>query len=121
MSVSTEEKATRQAIIDACLEMNATGLNQGTSGNISVRYGKRMLITPSAVKYEVMRPEMIASLPVEGEYGSWEGPSKPSSEWRFHLDILRSREDVGAVVHLHSPFATILAICRKSIPAATSQ
>ena len=117
MIVSTEETATRSAIVEACQEMNAMGLNQGTSGNISVRYGDRLLISPSAIKYERMQPEMVATLPVEGEYGAWDGPLKPSTEWRFHLDIYRSRPEVGAVVHLHSPFATILSICRKPIPA----
>ena len=117
MVVSTEETATRNAIVEACREMNAMGLNQGTSGNISVRFGDRLLISPSAIKYERMMPEMVATLPVRGEYGAWNGPLKPSTEWRFHLDIYRKRPEVGAVVHLHSPFATILAICRKSIPA----
>lgn len=117
MTKATEETATRQAIIDACLEMNATGLNQGTSGNISVRHGDQMLITPSAIKYENTQPEMIAALPLEGGYGIWSGPMKPSTEWRFHLDIMKARPDVGAVVHLHSTYATILAICRKDIPA----
>lgn len=117
MGESADETAIRQAIIDNCRNMNATGLNQGTSGNISVRYGDRMLITPSATPYDSMTPDMLASMPVEGEYGSWSGPLKPSTEWRFHLDILRGRPDVGAVVHAHSPFATALAICRKSIPA----
>ena len=66
MTATTEETATRQAIIDACLEMNSMGLNQGTSGNVSVRYGNQMLISPSAIKYEDTRPEMIAALPLEG-------------------------------------------------------
>ena len=69
--------------------MNASGLNQGTSGNISARYGDRMLITPSAIPYET-RPRSLASLPLEGEYGSWDGPLRPSTEWRFHLDITRA-------------------------------
>ncbi len=117
MTETTEETALRRAIIDACLEMNAMGLNQGTSGNISVRYGQTMLISPSAIKYDRMQPDMIATLPIEGEYGTWDGPLKPSTEWRFHLDILRKRPEVGAIVHLHSPFATILAILREPIPA----
>jgi len=60
---------------------------------------------------------MLASLPLEGEYGAWEGPLKPSTEWRFHLDILRAKPEVGAVVHTHSTYATVLAIARKPIPA----
>lgn len=107
----------REAIIAKCRWMNSSGLNQGTSGNISARYGEEMLITPSAVPYDAMKPEIIAAMPLEGEYGSWTGPLQPSSEWRFHLDIMRARSDVGAIVHTHSTYATVLAIARKSIPA----
>lgn len=117
MSSPADEPVLRQAIIDACLTMNAGGFNQGTSGNVSARLGDRMLITPSAVPYDAIRPDMIASMPIDGEYGTWDGPLKPSTEWRFHLDIMRARGDAGAVVHLHSPFATALAINRMSIPA----
>lgn len=107
----------RRSIIDHCRQMNATGLNQGTSGNISVRHGERMLITPSAIPYDEMEPEMIASLALDGQDGAWEGPKKPSVEWRFHLDIMRSRPKVNSVVHTHSTYATILAMARKTIPA----
>ena len=109
--------AARQAIVDACRAMNAAGLNQGTSGNISVRHEGTMLITPSATPYDEMRPEMIAAMPIEGAYGSWSGPLRPSTEWRFHLDILRARPAAGAVVHAHPPFCTTLAVARRGIPA----
>ena len=56
-------------------------------------------------------------LPLDGEYGAWIGPQQPSTEWRFHLDIMRARPDVGGIVHTHSTYATVLAIARKSIPA----
>lgn len=112
-----DELALRREIIEKCRWMNSAGLNQGTSGNISARHGDRMLITPSATPYEEMEPDMIASMPLEGDYGSWEGPLKPSTEWRFHLDILRARPEIGATVHTHSTYATVLAICGKPIPA----
>ncbi|NPU15416.1 class II aldolase [Bradyrhizobium sp. 83002] len=115
--MNREERQLRESIIAKCRWMNASGLNQGTSGNISARYKDRMLITPSATPYDSMKPEMIASMPLDGEYGSWDGPLKPSTEWRFHLDIMRGRPDVGGVVHTHSTYATVLAIARKSIPA----
>src|SRR6201986_4716459 len=111
-----EERQLREAIIGQCRWMNACGLNQGTSGNISVRYQDQMLITPSATPYEAMEPEMIAAMPLEGEYGSWTGPLKPSTEWRFHLDIMKARPDVGGIVHTHSTYATVLAIARKETP-----
>ena len=97
--------------------MNSLGINQGTSGNISARYRDAMLITPSGVPYEDLKPGDIATMPLKGEYGSWSGPLNPSSEWRFHLDIMRSRPEVGSVVHTHSTYATTLAICGKEIPA----
>jgi L-fuculose-phosphate aldolase len=112
----TDETDIRAAIVAQCRAMNASGLNQGTSGNISVRHGARMLITPSAIPYDSMTPDMIASMPVEDNYGTWEGPKKPSSEWRFHLDILRARPEVSAIVHTHSAFCTSLSIARKPIP-----
>jgi L-fuculose-phosphate aldolase len=111
------ERQARQAIIDKCRWMNACGLSQGTSGNISVRYGDRMLITPSATPYDDITPEMIAAMPIDGDYGAWSGPLQPSTEWRFHLDILKSRPEVGAVVHTHATFATVLSIARREIPA----
>lgn len=111
------EMALRRGIVDACRSMNAMGINQGTSGNISARYGDVMLITPSGVPYEEMMPEDIARMPIEGEYGHWKGPMQPSSEWRFHLDIMRARPEVGSVVHTHSTYATTLAICGREIPA----
>jgi L-fuculose-phosphate aldolase len=76
-----------------------------------------MLLTPTAIPYERMNAAMIAAFPLEGEYGSYEGPLLPSTEWRFHLDIMLARPEVGAIVHTHSTFATILSIARKPIPA----
>ncbi len=109
----------RRRIVEALRWMNASGLNQGTSGNISVRAGGSMLISPSGVPYEQMKPEDVVEMPIEGEYGRFRArpPHVPSSEWRFHLDIMRSRPEVGAVVHAHSTYATTLAICRREIPA----
>src|SRR5919108_4894445 len=107
----------RRSIVDSCRAMNALGINQGTSGNISARFEDAMLITPSGVPYDEMAPGDIARMPIDGEYGSWTGPMQPSSEWRFHLDIMRARPEVGSVVHTHSTYATTLAICGKEIPA----
>ncbi len=119
--MSPDELNLRQCIILNARQMNATGLNQGTSGNISARFGDDMLITPSAVPYDTLTPGMIASMPLTpGAYdgdGTTFGPLKPSTEWRFHLEILRARPEIGAVVHTHSTYATILAIAGKYIPA----
>lgn len=111
------ERALRKEIIARCREMNAAGINQGTSGNISVAYEGRMLITPSATPYDEMEPEMICAIPLDSADGAWEGPRKPSTEWRFHLELLRDRPDMPAVVHAHPTYCTALAMLRKPIPA----
>ena len=115
--MNKNERALRQAIIDQCRRMNAIGLNQGTSGNISARFGERLLITPSSVPYDEMTVEMLASIVIDGDGHDWEGPLKPSSEWRFHLDLARARPDLGAIVHTHAIYCTTLAITRRPIPA----
>lgn len=111
------EQDLRQEIVASARAMNAMGLNQGTSGNISVRMGDAMLITPSATPYDTMQPDQVAAMPITDQRGAWAGPLKPSTEWRFHLDILRGRPDAGAVVHTHATFCTTLAIARREIPA----
>src|SRR4051812_47453504 len=78
----------RQSIIDACRSMNALGINQGTSGNISLRHDDGLLITPTSVPYETMQPEQIVFMRLDGSH---DPSQRPSSEWRFHLDILRAR------------------------------
>lgn len=112
----SEERTLRQAIVDACRWMNASGLNQGTSGNISVRWHDDMLITPSSTPYETMTADMIATMPLARGEDAWHGPIKPSSEWRFHQSILISRPEIGAVVHTHSVHATALSMTRTPIP-----
>src|SRR5947209_93935 len=108
------EGALRQSIVDACRRMNALGINQGTSGNISVRWLDGLLITPSGLPYERMTKADIVPIQFDGSY---EHRLQPSSEWRFHCDIMKARSDVGAIVHAHPIYATSFAICRKEIPA----
>ena len=111
--MTADELGKRQAIIDACRRMNALGISQGTSGNISVRFGNGLLITPTSVPYDAMTPDQIVFMAMDGSHAPHQ---KPSSEWRFHLDILRARGDVNAVVHAHPTYCTILAIMGLDIP-----
>jgi L-fuculose-phosphate aldolase len=106
----------RIALIEAARSMAGLGINQGTAGNISVRTAAGMLITPSAIPYDNISPEMVALMPLEGAYGAFEGPKRPSSEWRFHLDIMLARPEVGAIVHTHAPYATAISMTRRGIP-----
>src|SRR3954454_4565794 len=92
----TADRDKRQSIIDACLRMNALGINQGTSGNISLRHDDGMLITPTSVAYEAMQPEQIVFMNLDGSMGPGQ---RPSSEWRFHRDIFKARPEINAVVH----------------------
>jgi L-fuculose-phosphate aldolase len=109
----TGQTAVRQEMIAACRRLNAAGLNTGTSGNLSVRCGKEVLITPSGIAYEEMRPEEIVEMDFSGRYY---GDYLPSSEWRFHLDILKARPDASVVLHSHAPFCSAVACCRLDIP-----
>lgn len=111
---TTDETALRQAIINTGLETNRRGLNQGTSGNISARFGDGMLITPSGIPYEALQPDDLVCVDADGQ---WAPGRKPSSEWHFHRAILQARPELGAVVHVHSVHASVVAIQGRDIPA----
>lgn len=89
------------------------GLNKGTSGNASVRYGNGFLVTPSGMAVTDMNAEHMVSMQMDGTYPVHQ---KPSSEWRFHRDILQARPEINAVIHTHSMFATTIACMRKDVP-----
>lgn len=116
--MGTKEKDLRTALMAQCRAMSAAGLSSGGAGNVSARCGEAMLITPASVPYDRLRLEMITLMPLNGEYGAWSGPLKPSTEWRFHLDIMRARPDVGAIVHSHPPYCTALATLNRPILAS---
>lgn len=109
-----DDIALRRAMVDTCRRMNAAGLNQGTSGNLSVRSRDGFLVTPTSLPYDAMEPGDLVRMGFDGTH---EGARRPSSEWRFHRDILRERTDVGAVLHCHSVYATTLACHHRPIPA----
>lgn len=103
----------RQKMIEASRRLVELDLNRGSSGNISLRTGGGFLVTPSALPPEAMRPEDMVLMDFSGNVVEGE---RPSSEWRFHRDILAARPEIGAVVHVHSPFATTLACLGMEIP-----
>ncbi len=110
----------RRAVIDACLRMERLGINQGTSGNVSVRTPSGCLITPSGVDYQTMTPAQVVHIDFAGNVlGSPRGASRevrPSTEWRMHTDIYGHFDDAGAIVHAHPPHATALACQGRGIP-----
>ncbi len=107
MKLATDIIATAQA-------MNANGINTGTAGNVSARTQTGMLITPSGMDYAQLTPDDIVAMDFDT---AWFATAnlRPSSEWRFHLDILRTRPDVNAVVHCHATHATALAVHGRGI------
>jgi L-fuculose-phosphate aldolase len=109
------EFAVRQSIIDGCRSLARLGVNQGTAGNISVRWTDGLLITPSGLPYDEMSADDIVFMTMDGVY---EHDLVASSEWRFHRDILGHRPEVNAVVHAHPVYCTAFAMCRMEIPAA---
>ncbi|HHL34812.1 MAG TPA: class II aldolase/adducin family protein [Desulfobulbaceae bacterium] len=104
----------RCALVETARSLNRTGLNQGTSGNISLRVGDGFFITPSALAYDRYRPADIVELDMQGRVVA--GTRKPSSEWRLHRDIYAHRCQAGAVLHVHPPWCTTLACLELSIP-----
>ncbi len=96
----------RRDIVMACQDMNRRGINQGTSGNISIRVKEGFLLTPSGMAYDEMKAGDIVLMKPDASH---EGKRKPSSEWRFHHALMGKRPEIGAVVHTHSMFATTLS------------
>jgi L-fuculose-phosphate aldolase len=101
-------------IISTAQAMNAGGINTGTSGNVSARTQTGMLITPSGMDYNQLTPDDIVAMDFDTTWFATNN-LRPSSEWRFHLDILRHRSDVNAVVHTHSTYATALSVHGRDI------
>lgn len=114
--VERAEAKARRAVRDTALIMSHTGLSSGRSGNVSCRWKKGMLITPTGLDYDDIRPRDIVFVDADGGVPA-KTSRKPSSEWRFHLAAYRARPDMNAVVHTHSLHATVLACAHEKIPA----
>ena len=113
------ERALRCQLVDVARAMNSTGLNQGTSGNLSLRIEGGLLVTPSSLAYEQMEPEDLVAIDYCGQPLPRElpvHPRRPSSEWRLHADVLADRPDAMAVFHCHPIHATALACHDRGIP-----
>lgn len=102
-----------EQLLLAVQKMAEAGLNKGTSGNASIRLNDGFLVTPSGVPVEQLTANSMVYMDWEGRP---ESGKKPSSEWRFHRDILQARPEVEAVVHSHSMFATTIACMGRDVP-----
>jgi L-fuculose-phosphate aldolase len=112
--MSFDHTAMRQAVIDTACALQAAGLIVGTAGNVSVRCDEGFLVTPSGMPYDELQTTDIVAI---DHNGTAHGCRIPSSEWRIHRDVYAQRNEAGAVVHTHSPFATALACQRRDVPA----
>ncbi len=109
-----EHKELRQDMVDVCLAALEEGLFTGTSGNLSVNLGDgTMLITPTSLRYRLMRPMDIVHCDLEGNVLF--GERQPSSEWRMHAAIYRAYPQHTCVFHTHSPYATAFSVVHKPI------
>ena len=109
----TRDEACQQ-LVDAMRTLDVRGLNRGTSGNISMRFGSGMIVTPSGVTPDRLTPEMMVF--VDGDGSVTEGSARPSSEWRMHMGLYHRRTDANAIVHCHARYSTILACAHREIP-----
>lgn len=103
----------RQTLIGVLLDAQRTGINRGTSGNASVRSTGGFIITPTSIPYDQMDPSDLVGI---DNAGIASGLHRPSSEWLVHQRVYQHRDDVNAIVHLHSPSAAALSSLRLDIP-----
>ena len=106
--VRNEHSDSRDQLIAIAQRMKYEGLNQGTSGNLSVRIPGGMIITPSSLSYDLMAPNDLVAIDFKGQ-ALIHNTRRPSSEWRLHADILTARPEVQAVLHCHPIHSTALA------------
>lgn len=104
-------------IIEYGKQMKGTGLVIGTWGNISFRHEDNIVITPSGIDYNKLKSEDMIVCDMEGK--KLEGTKKPSTELSTHIAIYNKRNDVKAIIHTHSVYATAFAAARKNIPSVT--
>lgn len=109
-------EALREELWQLHLELPKNDLVKWTGGNVSARDPETgyVVIKPSGVRYEVLKPEHMVVVDLDGAL--IEGDLKPSSDTASHLYIYRHRPDVGGIVHTHSPYATAFAMLGKPIP-----
>ena len=105
----------REAIVTTCLELSRAGLVVGTAGNVSVREGDLVAVTPSGVRYAGLAPELVGVHRLDGT--PVKAPLAPTSELRLHLAVYAARPQVRAIVHTHSPAATALSALVDEVPA----
>ena len=106
----------RRAVFEGARKMWRHGMAEGSAGNVSARVPGEPLvaITPSNVLYEMMVPEDVVVVDMEGEVVL--GERNPSFETTLHLAVYAARDDVGALFHTHAVYSFVLAVAGKPLP-----
>lgn len=111
---------TPEAVLAAAKTMLATGLVEGTSGNISGRLPDGLVcLTPSSVAYDTMTLDDLVVVDLDGEVVS--GERSPTTEKDLHLSTLRAYPELGAVIHSHAVYATMFALAHEPVPAVIEE
>lgn len=113
-----EYSAMQEKVQEIALKSYRNQLVAGTSGNVSSYDRKHgvMAITASNLDYEIMEPDDVVLMTLEGDIIHNKGIHKPSSEWQMHAEIYKGLAHVNAVIHTHSPRATSFAVVHQDIP-----
>ncbi|MBC8507830.1 MAG: class II aldolase/adducin family protein [Chloroflexi bacterium] len=111
--MQSSDKSCRLELVKIAQKLVALGLKRGASGSVSARYGKCFLVTPAGVPVEDMSPDGMVAMDFSGAIL---GVGNPSSEWRFHCDILAARPEIGAVIYTQPRYAASLACLSREIP-----
>jgi L-fuculose-phosphate aldolase len=111
---SPSDAMLRDSAVAAVRHLDALGMNRGSTGNVSLRHGEGMLITPTGMGADDLRGEDMVW---RGWDGTLRGPWQPSSEWHFHQAIYLARPQLNAIVHTHSVHAAALACLRQPLPS----
>jgi L-fuculose-phosphate aldolase len=112
--VNAADAGLREQAVAALRRLDTLGMNRGSTGNLSLRSGDGMLITPTGMGADALRPQDLVWL---GHDGTLRGDWQPSSEWHFHRAVYAARPDLQAIVHAHPVHATALACLRRDLPA----
>ena len=113
MADAIDEMSLREQLVVHYKKVAALGLNEGSSGNLSVRFGDGMLISPNGANEEYIAVDTIVETSLDGDY---QGGRLPSSEWRMHAAIYKKHADAGAVVHTHSDYCVAVASHEQPLP-----
>ena len=113
MTNNDDEAQLRNELVEHYKMADALHLNEMSSGNLSVRFGDRMLISPNGASAETITSDAVVDTEFSGDY---RGARRPSSEWRMHVAIYEQQPEAQAIVHTHSDYCVAVASHVTALP-----